>query len=161
MSAIKHSKQYFTYCIVGAVIGISAIAIRELLELILPSENPLYYGLSVVIVYAGGIVAGFFGHGKYTFSNIRDKDERIRSFVTFFLIAIFGMLLTVMLALAFLNVFDFRNLFRPAGPAIAFATAVLIVSAITYALNARYTFRYASRSDPDSNQQHTLSSDDP
>lgn len=140
MNAASKSKQYIIYCIVGTVIGVVAVVVRELLEFLLPHENPVYYGLSVMIVYAGGIIAGYYGHRKYTFGMSGAKNSHERSFPVFALIAVFGMILTTLLAMPLMYVLEFRILFQRAGGAISFATAVITVSIVTYSLNARFAF---------------------
>jgi putative flippase GtrA len=140
MIPVTHRRQYFIYCIVGAVIGLTAVIVRELLDCILPSEIPLYYGLSVMIVYAGGIIAGYYAHSKYTFRKRTVAGLHGRSFLVFILIAVFGMFLTAALALMFMYVLDFNRIFQQAGAAISFVIAVVLVSVVTYGLNVRFTF---------------------
>ncbi len=147
MNAASRRKQYITYCIVGTIIGVVAVIVRESLEFLLPNENPIYYGLSVMIVYTGGIVAGYYGHGKYTFGTRGAENYDDRSLPIFALIAVFGMILTALLAMLLMYVLEFRHLFQRAGAAISFAIAAVTVSIVTYSLNAHFTFKGRAPSD--------------
>ena len=49
------SRPYFRYLVVGGIVGLLAIAAREILAYVLPEDSPGYYLLSVIIIYAGGL----------------------------------------------------------------------------------------------------------
>ena len=78
----KHASTYLRYIIVGAVVGVLTILLRELFALILPADTPAYYALSVVMAYMVGIFCSYYGHRNVTFSARQlagGHDEQVES----------------------------------------------------------------------------------
>jgi putative flippase GtrA len=131
---------YCKYFAVGAIVGCTAIVVRELIGILLPSDTPVYYLLSVTLVYAGGIIASFYGHYRVTFSHIRRKRAALESIGKFTIIALIGMGITALLSYQIRYRLGLEPVFGKALPALAFGSATVIASLVTYTLNTRYTF---------------------
>ena len=132
--------QYARFFLVGAAVGLSAIALRELIALALPSDTPVYYSASVLIVYTIGIAASYILHHGFTFRS----DDNLRNpavFLPFVTVALAGAASTWGLSLLFRYGLGFGELFGPLGASAAFALATLISSLVTYTLNALLVFR--------------------
>lgn len=136
---------YCKYFFVGTVVGLTAIAARELIGLLLPADNQGYYILSVLIVYVVGILASFYGHYRVTFSHIEKKQKMVTAVQQFTAIAIVGMLITVLLS--YIIRYGVRLEFIPDryAAAVAFGTATICASLVSYVLNSRYTFADTER----------------
>ena len=131
---------YCKYFLVGSLIGCTAIAAREFVSILLPSDTPAFYLASVVIVYAGGIVASFYGHYRVTFSHVRHKRATLDSVGKFTGIAVIGMFITAFLSYQIRYHFGLHPVIGKALPAVAFAAATLLASVVTYLLNSKFTF---------------------
>lgn len=131
---------YCKYFLVGAAVGVAAIIAREIIAYLMPADTPVYYLISVVLVYAGGIIASFHGHYRVTFSHIRNKRAALKSIGRFTIIAIIGMLITTLLSYQIRYATGMEPILGKLLPAFAFATGTVIASVATFLLNARYTF---------------------
>lgn len=133
---------YLKYAVIGAIVGISATAGREVIARVLPADTPGYYALSVSIVYLFGILASYVGHRKVSFGHVSmDGHSVARSMTSFTTIALFGLVCTTGLSVVIrylLPAGEFRDTF---GGAFSFALATVITSVITFFLNARHTFK--------------------
>ena len=133
--------KYFRYAVIGAVVGISAILLREGIAWFLPDE-PIYFALSVGFIYALGIVLSFILQQTFTFR----PDQQVHSWrklLPFIVVALIGAVATLLLALLYRYGFAFDRLFGGFGPALAFAAATLTSSVLSFWLNARFVFRIA------------------
>lgn len=132
---------YGKYFAIGSIVGILAILVRELIAWLLPADTPVYYGISITLVYVIGIIASYLGHYHVTFSHIenpvRQSPTSIRNYI---LIALIGMLITTVLSYVFRYVLQFDVLFGKLSASAAFALAALVASGATYFLNATYIF---------------------
>jgi putative flippase GtrA len=142
LDALYNQCTYCRYFVIGAVVGCLAILAREAIAALLPADTPVYYTLSVALVYVGGILASYYGHRKVTFRDTSVSGRVFKSFSAFVLIAIFGMLATASLSILFrygipVQVGRFQ-------PSLAFALATLATSLLTYRLNKNYAFGTAS-----------------
>ena len=131
---------YCKYFAVGAIVGCSAIAAREIIGILLPSDTPVYYLLSVSLVYAVGIIASFYGHYRVTFSHIRRKRAALESIGKFTIIALLGMLITALLSYQIRYRLGLEPVFGKALPALALIFILVYTKKVTYTLNTRYTF---------------------
>jgi putative flippase GtrA len=134
------SRPYFKYLVVGGIVGLLAIAAREILAYMLPGDSPGYYLLSVIIIYAGGIIASFYGHFHVSFSHVKDKSATLVSMFKFTLVALAGMGATATLSYQIRYNLGLETVFGPLLPSFAFGMAALTASLLTYSLNARYIF---------------------
>lgn len=131
---------YCKYFVIGAIVGVTAIVAREIIGFLLPADTPVYYMLSVTFVYAGGILASFYGHYRVTFSHIARKRAALESIGRFTIIAIIGMIITALVSWQIRYALGLERVLGKLLPAFAFGTATVIASLVTYTLNARYTF---------------------
>jgi len=137
---LKTNCIYCRYFVVGAIVSVTAIVAREIIGFMLPSDTQIYYVLSVLIVYAGGIIMSFAGHYRVTFSHIRQKQKLMTSIFSFTLIAFVGMIVTALLSYVIRYNLDLGFIPGKYSAAISFGIATVVASLITYTLNARYTF---------------------
>jgi len=131
---------YCKYFFVGSIVGIIAIVAREIIGILLPADTPVYYMLSVTLVYAGGIIASFYGHYRVTFSHISNKRAACESIGKFTVIAVIGMIVTSLLSYQVRYHLGLEPVFGKILPAFAFGTATVTASLVTFSLNSRYTF---------------------
>jgi putative flippase GtrA len=105
---------------------------------LLPADTPVFYSLSVIIVYAIGILLSFLLHQRYTF---RIRSSSGRGLGLFFAVALGGAGLTWLLSVLLRYGLAFDALFGELGGTTAFALAALLSSLATYAANGRLVFR--------------------
>ena len=136
----KHASTYLRYIIVGAVVGVLTILLRELFALILPEDTPVYYALSVVMAYVVGIVCSYFGHRNVTFSARQLVGGHSGAFTRFTVIAIAGLLATTAMSMLIRYGFPVDRLLGEYAGGFAFALATFLASILTYSLNSTFTF---------------------
>ena len=134
------SRSYFRYLVVGGIVGLLAIVAREILAYMLQDASPGYYLISIIIIYAGGIVASFYGHFHVSFSHVKDKSATLTSMIKFTLVALASMGLTATLSYQIRYSLGLEAVFGSLLPSFAFGMAALTASLLTYSLNARYIF---------------------
>ena len=134
--------KYSKYAVVGAVVAIVAIGIREFIDILLPSDSPSYYTFSIFIAYLCGFALSYFGHKLISFSHIRQLAFSHRhSMIVFVLIALLGMLVTMLVSLTVRYLLPMDVILGSWAASFAFAVGVLISSIGTFWLNRAYTFR--------------------
>ena len=116
------------------------LACRELIDRLLAADTVLYYSLSVVLAYAVGVLLSFLLNRRFTFEK-PGSDQGFSKFVLFVAIALAGLVSTWLLSLALRYGLGLQESLGEASAAIAFATAALLSSAITYPLSAWFVFR--------------------
>ena len=131
--------QYARFLIIGAFVGIVSVGCRELIGHLLIADTRRNFSISVGVAYAIGITLSFFLNHRFTFGG-DDSSRKWQNFCQFAAIAVVGLVLTWILALGLrygthLDV----HIGRAARP-VAFATAALLSSVLTYPLNARFVF---------------------
>ncbi|MGH8612099.1 MAG: GtrA family protein [Gammaproteobacteria bacterium] len=134
------ARQYGRFFIVGVVVGTFAILLREVIARLLPAETTVFFSLSVVKVYALGIVASFVLHRRYTF-RLMPAPNIGRELALFLAVALGGAVLTWLLSVLLRYGLAFDLLFGELGGTAAFALAALISSLATYAANGRLVFQ--------------------
>jgi putative flippase GtrA len=132
-------RQYMRFLLVGGMVGLLTIAVRELLGRALGADSEWHYSFSIVLAYALGIVCSFLLNHRFTFGQGSDSRDW-RSFVRFISVAVLGMLVTWLLALALRYGLQLDAVLGDFARPVAFATATLIGSLATYPLNARLVF---------------------
>jgi putative flippase GtrA len=132
--------RYARFFIVGTVVGLLTIGLRELIALALPSDTPLYYSLSVLVVYALGTLASYVLHHGFTFESSQDL-RNVNVFLPFVFVGLVGAASTWALSLFFRYGLEFGEHFGRLDGAAAFALAAVLSSALTYMLNALLVFR--------------------
>ena len=137
---------YLKYAFIGTVVALIAIILREVVGRALPADSPVYYAISIILVYALGILISYVGHRLFSFGHVKDlhfsKSQSLGAFIT---VALLGMVSTMVLALGIRYLLPIDNLLGQYGAAFAFALATLITSVGTFILNGTYTFRVAHR----------------
>jgi len=132
--------QYRRFFLVGTVVGLLAIALRELIAAALPADTPLFYSISVVVVYVFGILASYVLQHRFTFEVSLTKSDR-RRFMTFIGVSLIGAVATWLLALVFRYELGVDQVFGQLSGSMAFAAAAVSSSILTYTLNALLVFR--------------------
>ena len=132
--------QYRRFFLVGTVVGLLAIALRELIATALPADTPFFYSISVVVVYAFGILTSYALQHRFTFK-LNLKDSRGRRLISFIAVAFIGALATWLMSLVFRYELGFDRTFGHLSGSTAFAAAAVSSSVLTYPLNALLVFR--------------------
>ncbi len=135
-----HALTYGKYAVIGALVGVLAIIIREAFAAILPGDTPAYYVLSVLSAYAVGIALSYYGHRKFTFGGRQLAAGSIRRFSRFTAIAVLGLVATTLFSVGIRYGLSTDRLLGPYGASFAFALATFLASVLTYTLNSWYTF---------------------
>jgi putative flippase GtrA len=135
--------QYGRFLTVGAVVAILTIACRELIGWLLGADTPVLYSVSVVAAYAVGIALSFALNRKFTFAHASAVGWA--ACARFIAVALFGMFLTWTLSIGLRYGLRLQLLLGDASASLAFASAALISSLVTYPLNARLVFRARAR----------------
>jgi len=144
------SNHYYTYCkyfTIGSFIGIAAIISREFIGVLLPDESPLFYGLSVIIIYIGGTILSYLGHSAVTFVHVKSPQRTAISLFKFTITSVVGGVITTTLSIFFLYGLPLELLAGKFSPAVAFGLAAIVASFVTYYINAIYTFADTKASD--------------
>lgn|GEM_PF-2060667 len=134
-------RQYFSYMLVGGVVGACAVIARQLGAYVFP-DTRFYYVLVIVLVYGAGIVLSYLLQKKHTFRDRRRGTPR--QFLRFWLIAAFSGCLTALLSYVFRYGLALDSLFGTWSPTIAFTLAVLLTSLGNFFLNRRFVFGHTS-----------------
>jgi putative flippase GtrA len=132
-------QQYARFLLVGLVVGVIAVILRELISRALPADTPAYYSLSVIVVYAAGILLSFALHSRYTFG-VGPRVESSGGLVPFTAVALVGALATWLVSLLFRYGLGFDRLFGDLSGSAAFAVGAVSASLLTYSLNAHMVF---------------------
>ena len=132
--------QYGRFFLVGTVIGLLAIALRELIAAALPVDTPTYYSISVIAVYVLGILLSYVLQHRITFK-VRLGESNWRRLISFIAVALVGAFATGLLSLSFRYSLGFDRMFGRLSGALAFAVAAVSSSVLTYSLNALIVFR--------------------
>jgi len=144
------SNHYYTYCkyfIIGLFVGIAAIISREFIGALLPDETPLFYGLSVIVIYIGGTILSYIGHRTVTFVHVKSPQGTAISLLKFIITSVIGGIVTTTLSIFFLYGLPLELLAGKFSPAVAFGLAAIVASFVTYYINAVYTFADTQASD--------------
>jgi putative flippase GtrA len=132
--------QYKRFFLVGTAVGLLAIALRELIAAALPADTPLFYSISVIVVYVFGILLSYVLQHRFTFK-VSLRKSNWRRLISFICVALIGALATWLLSLIFRYELGFDRTFGLLSGSLAFAVAAVSSSALTYTLNALLVFR--------------------
>ena len=137
--------QYARFLATGAAVAVVTIGCRELIGLVLGGDDAVRYSISVILAYAIGIAISFWGNRRFTFQQLAAEQTGTK-FAMFVVVALIGMLSTWLLSLALRYGLRLeRFIGKPSSASVAFATAALLSSLITYPLNALFVFSKRSR----------------
>jgi len=130
--------QYSVYFIIGSIVAVIAVILREGIAWLI-GDSPLYYMLSVAIVYIIGTLLSFILHRFITFKE-KHVPFSFKKFYIFTVVAMLGMLLTAAVSAMFRYILYFDLIFLSYSGTISFCVAALLTSVISYYLNARFLF---------------------
>jgi len=131
-------RRYLQYLIVGGIVGVVTIALREAVAFLIGTDTPLTYALSIVIAYATGIMLSFVWQSGFTFG--RRVPYTAGRMALFAIVATAGAGMTVVLARFIRYGLEVDHQFGLAGPGLAFAFAALSTSVVSYAVNEHVVF---------------------
>ena len=133
-------RQFRRFFLVGTVVGVLAIALRELIAAALPADTPLFYSISIVGVYIFGILTSYILQRRFTFK-LGPEESSGRRLISFIAVALIGALSTWLMSLIFRYGLDFDRTFGHLSGSMAFAAAAVSSSALTYTLDALLVFQ--------------------
>ena len=133
-------RQYLVYFIVGGFVAVFGIGLREVISLLLPDDNPTWYAVSVGAAYGASILLSFSLHRRITFASALKRRGTAVPLGKFGIIAVIGLVSSSVLASAIRYGLGFDDLFGARGALLAFVVAGLLVSLLSYVLNAVFTF---------------------
>jgi len=143
-SVASWSRRYALYVIVAAVVGVITVALRELVGSLLPRDTPTFYAVSVIVAYACGVVLNYVLQSRFTFGASGGVNSP-RRFFAFAMTAVCSSLLTVALSYLLRYQLGLGELFGAWGSTAAFCAAAIIVSIVSYSINAKYVFGNGQR----------------
>jgi len=143
--------QYGRFFAVGLFVGILAIVLRELIARALPADSPTYYSVSVVLVYAAGILLAFVLHSRYTFG-VEANSTGPGKLAPFVAVALVGAFVTWLVSFICRYALGFDAFFGALSGSAAFAAGAVTASLVSYALNAHVVF---GRGAPGSDARHS------
>jgi putative flippase GtrA len=133
-------QQYARFLTIGGLVGLLTIGVRELVGSALPGDGPLGYSVSIVIAYCVGILSSFELNRRFTFRSSAPSQQR-DELPSFIACAIVGLVVTWALSLLLRYGLALDAAIGRLARPVAFATATLLASLLTYFLNARFVFR--------------------
>ncbi len=139
MASVISFQRYQRYFVVGTIVGVTCVALREIIAILLPADTPSYYTLSVVLVYAFGMVGSFVLQRSFTF-DAKKIDGGKGRFFKYVLVALIGAMLTAKLATLLRYELNLDALLGNFGATVAFVIAVCATSIVTFWLNAKLVF---------------------
>ncbi|HFD11031.1 MAG TPA: GtrA family protein [Crenotrichaceae bacterium] len=133
----NHYPQFF---IIGSMVGIATVLVRELISILLKSDGRMDYLISICGAYGFGIIASFTLQRLFTFRNHGKKRARDH-FIPFTLVALGGCILVALLSFLLRYTLLSHPIDNEYAATIAFITASLLVSIVSYWVNAKFVFR--------------------
>lgn len=130
---------YVRYIVVGGVVGLLSLFLRELIDYAFEASTGMRYGASVAFSYAVGVVVSFYLHRVVTFSADRSVST-FHFFGRFTVVALVSGSATSFAAAVLVQWSSFGNAFGSYRAMAAFAIAALGVSAISYCANAKFVY---------------------
>ena len=129
--------QYVRFLAVGGFVALVTVAVRELVGYLLGADTAANYSISILFAYVVGIISNFVLNARFTF---RSRDASWSRFVLFLGVAFASLLSTWLLSLIFRYGVGLDAMIGKYGPTVAFASAALVSSVITYRLTALFVF---------------------
>jgi len=131
--------RYPSYFVIGSSIAAATIGLREVLGRAWGEQNPIVFNLSMVTAYGAGIIVSYVLQRRFTFKKLAQNPwlERVKYLGT----ALLGMGLTIIFANGIKWGLDFIPLLIELHRTLAFGSAALLTSFVTYFVNKRFTFR--------------------
>ena len=130
---------FFKYAAIGGFVGLLALMILAISERVL-SESKTTYLISVLVVYASGIVLNYVLQKTFTFGD-SEMITRRKSFFKFVAVALIGALCTTGLSYVLRYQMNWPGSLGGAEGPTSFMIACLASSAITFYLNKTWVFK--------------------
>lgn len=138
--------QYGRFLLVGGFVGVVTVACRELVGWALHADTQRTYSLSIAAAYTVGVVLSFLLNHRFTFGGPAGH-RNWRSFARFVAVALTGLLSTWAFSLALRYGLQLDALIGRSAKLLAFATATVMSSLLTYPLNSWFVFGRLADSD--------------
>ncbi len=132
--------RYPRFFIIGSGVGIATVMLRELIDMMLVAGGKIEYLISICGAYGFGIIASFTLQRVFTFQYDREKRTRDH-FLPFTFVAIAGGVLVALLSFLFRYALSFDSFLNQYAASVAFMTASILVSVLSYWVNVKYVFR--------------------
>jgi putative flippase GtrA len=132
--------RYPRFFIIGSVVGIATVLVRELISIMLDADDKVEYLITICGAYGFGIIASFTLQRLFTFRNHGESRAR-DPFILFTLVALAGGALVALLSFLLRYTLLFDTLFNEYAATVAFIIASLLVSVVSYWVNAKFVFR--------------------
>jgi putative flippase GtrA len=132
--------QYCRFLFVGGFVALITVGTREVLGYLFHRDTVIAYSASVGAAYVIGILLSYLLNHRFTFGG-GDRDRAWRGFPLFIAVACTGLVATWLLSIGIRYGIDLDKYAGRYAGALAFATAAVLASLITYPLNARFVFR--------------------
>lgn len=139
-AALARRCPYCAYFIVGSVVSLAALLVREMMQWALGADSPVLYASTVAVVNILGMVAGFYAHQRFTFEAHRNDGPARGSLWRFILIAALGTAVTAIAAVALRYGLRMDTWLGRWAPTLAFAGALVLASVLNYYLNRIWNF---------------------
>lgn len=140
---LKSFGQYPLYFIIGGLISIFVIIVRECLDRLIPIESTRTYSASVILAYLIGILMSFVLHSRITFYSAQPLTSRqkIKQITSFFSNSLLSLVLTLLVSLVLRKLLLLLPIPGNWGNTLAFGFAALLTSIVTYLINKIIVFR--------------------
>lgn len=132
-------RSFLTFLTIGGVVGIVTVLIREAVAWLLPADLPFWYGVSVVLAYALGIVLSYVLQGRITFAKTAGELS-VRQFWRFAAVAVSGAAVALAVSLAVRYLLGLDRLIGDPAATVAFVAGALAAAAFNFLLSRRFVF---------------------
>ncbi|MDI9640272.1 GtrA family protein [Oscillatoria amoena NRMC-F 0135] len=134
---LKGFSRYPLYFVIGGIISLFVIVLREFLERFISTASTSGYSLSVIVAYGVGNLLSFVLHSKITFYTPYQQTlkQKLKQLLAFGANCLLSLVLTVVFSV---GIRQFLFLFFPSEGwinTLAFGSAAIGTSMITYLLN--------------------------
>lgn len=140
---LKSFSQYPLYFIIGGLISLFVIILRECLDRLISIESTRNYSASVILAYLIGIFMSFVLHSRITFYSDRPltSHQKVKQITSFFSNSLLSLVLTLLLSLIFRKILFLLPIPGNWINTLAFSFAALLTSIVTYLINKTIVFR--------------------
>ena len=132
--------KYLMYVCVAGIVGVITIFLRHIAGLLLGEDNAINYALSIICAYIFGIFLNYLGQAKFTFRVNLNQNLQPHQLAGFIIISLTCSILAALAANLLRYQFGFDHIFGTFSPNISFAFGLLLISFISYNLNAYFIF---------------------
>jgi putative flippase GtrA len=143
-AASQPRRSFLTFLTIGGAVGAVTLFVREAIAQTLPADLPHWYGVSVVLAYAIGIVLSFFLQGRVTFGR-GAAELSISQFWRFAAVAVSGALVALVVSLGARYLLGLDRLIGDIAASLAFAIGALAAALFNFQLSCHFVFRQAPK----------------